>query len=246
MKRLGPPDTPARPIGRPLHFPPGLLRALRAGRLRVPDAGKLQGRALPQITVALHALAVSIQRRLLRSWISGEDCVSVPPPLASAAPWNACVRERSLPAHAQALLVTVIGRDRYGRRHWMLPSAAHALARLRAAAGSAGIELETISSFRSVRDQQRILDRKLARGQSWADILAVNAPPGYSEHHSGRAVDFAVPGAEPLTENYQSSTAFGWLRQHACGFGFRLSYPRDNPLGFIYEPWHWYFEGSAQ
>ena len=30
---------------------------------------------------------------------------------------------------------------------------------------------------------------KLARGQSAEEVLRINAPPGYSEHHSGRAAD---------------------------------------------------------
>ncbi len=92
-------------------------------------------------------------------------------------------------------------------------------------------------------DQRRILERKLRAGQSWATILEVNAPPGYSEHHSGRAVDFAVAGLPVLTEAFEKTPAFAWLTQHAAGFGYRLSYPRGNPYGYIYEPWHWFFEG---
>ena len=37
------------------------------------------------------------------------------------------------------------------------------------------------------------------------------------------------------------SDGFAWLSHSAHQFGFSLSYPRDNPLGFIYEPWHWCF-----
>ena len=150
---------------------------------------------------------------------------------------------RALPVQPQAELLSALGRDRYGRRHWLLPSAARAVERLHVAARAAAIELEVISSFRSVSDQQRILQRKLARGRTWSEILIINAPPGYSEHHTGRAVDFAEPGAAPLTEDFERTAAFAWLREHAATFGFRLSYPRDNPWGFIYEPWHWYWVG---
>jgi D-alanyl-D-alanine carboxypeptidase len=42
-----------------------------------------------------------------------------------------------------------------------------------------------------------------------------------------------------LTEEFDSSDAFAWLQQHAAKHGFSMTYPRDNPQGFIYEPWHW-------
>ena len=35
--------------------------------------------------------------------------------------------------------------------------------------------------------------------------------------------------------------AVAWLRANADAFGFALSYPRDNPHGLVYEPWHWRF-----
>ena len=27
--------------------------------------------------------------------------------------------------------------------------------------------------------------------------------------------------------------------QHAAAFGFRMTYPRNNAQGIVYEPWHW-------
>ncbi len=239
MRRLG-----AGP-SRTSHLPVALLRALRAGRLRIPAArGALRGRSLIEVEDELRLLPVPLQRRLPRLARGEDEPVDTVTKLATDAPWGECVRARTLPAHPQALLLAALGRDRFGRRHWLLPCAARAVARLCAAAVDDGIELEVISSFRSIADQQRILERKLARGQTWEEILVVNAPPGYSEHHSGRAVDFAVPGAPPLTEEFERTAAFAWLREHAGRFGFRLSYPRDNPWGFIYEPWHWYWVGD--
>jgi D-alanyl-D-alanine carboxypeptidase len=75
-----------------------------------------------------------------------------------------------------------------------------------------------------------------------ASILAVNAAPGYSEHHGGRAVDLATPGHPTIEEAFEHSPAFAWLTAHAARLRLRLSYPRDNPHGIVYEPWHWYFE----
>ena len=42
-----------------------------------------------------------------------------------------------------------------------------------------------------------------------------------------------------LEEDFENTGAFDWLSRRASQFGFHLSYPRDNPHGVIYEPWHW-------
>jgi D-alanyl-D-alanine carboxypeptidase len=31
---------------------------------------------------------------------------------------------------------------------------------------------------------------------------------------------------------------------HAGDHGFRMSYPRGNPHGISYEPWHWRWHGA--
>jgi zinc D-Ala-D-Ala carboxypeptidase len=67
----------------------------------------------------------------------------------------------------------------------------------------------------------------------------VNAAPGYSEHHAGRAIDVATPSSRPLEQEFESTDAFRWLAAHADAFGFRLSFPRDNRHGIAYEPWHY-------
>ena len=102
-----------------------------------------------------------------------------------------------------------------------------------------GVILMIVSGFRSIDYQARLIRKKLNAGQSVSEILSVNAAPGFSEHHTGRAVDIASPGSRPLTEEFEDSDAFRWLERNAAGYGFSMSYPRDNPGGFIYEPWHW-------
>jgi D-alanyl-D-alanine carboxypeptidase len=96
-----------------------------------------------------------------------------------------------------------------------------------------------VSAFRSVHYQKEIIRRKLEKGQSVADILRVSAAPGYSEHHTGHALDLTTPGTAVLEEEFEESEAFGWLTAHAGEFGFHMSFPRGNPHGVAYEPWHW-------
>ena len=148
-------------------------------------------------------------------------------------------RRHALRLQREPAALVCIGTDIYYREQWLAPRATSALARLRDAAASDGITLQIVSAFRSIEYQFGIIERKLARGLTMDAILRVSAAPGYSEHHSGRCVDFTTPGTPVLEEAFEHSPAFAWLTRHARSFGFTLSYPRGNPHGIAYEPWHW-------
>ena len=137
------------------------------------------------------------------------------------------------------------GFDRYRRALWLTARAARAWEAMRRAAHAEAIVLEAISGYRSHDYQLGIFERKRARGQTVAQILTVNAAPGYSEHHSGNALDISAPGEPPAEESFETTPAFAWLTKRARDFGFAMSYPRDNPHGIVYEPWHWSFADAA-
>jgi D-alanyl-D-alanine carboxypeptidase len=107
------------------------------------------------------------------------------------------------------------------------------------AAAKSGIRLLIVSGYRSYEYQAELIRKKLAAGQSIEEILEVSAAPGYSQHHTGTAIDIATPGSRPLTEEFETSDAFQWLTENAAEYGFSMTYPRDNAFGFIFEPWHW-------
>lgn len=115
------------------------------------------------------------------------------------------------------------------------------------AARREGVILVPISGFRSVEEQEQLFFGIGARrNQTPAQRAAVSAPPGYSEHHTGYAVDIgdgAVP-ATNLQTNFENTRAFRWLEANAARFGFELSFPENNPQGVSYEPWHWRFVGD--
>ena len=140
--------------------------------------------------------------------------------------------------------LALAGFDRYARPLWLHATAALGWQRLQAAALREGVSLEAISGYRSHDYQLGIFERKLAREQTIDEILTVNAAPGFSEHHSGLALDIGTPGEPPAEESFERTPAFAWLRANAAAFGFHLSYPRDNPHGITYEPWHWAFVSS--
>ncbi len=146
---------------------------------------------------------------------------------------------RGLPHFPEARRLVEVGPNLVGRMQRLAPEAALKWRQMTAAAEGGGIRLLLVSGFRSFDYQGELIRKKLAQGQAIAEILRVNAAPGFSQHHTGLAIDIATPGSRPLTEEFEHSEAFAWLREHAATFGFSMTYPRDNPWGFIYEPWHW-------
>lgn len=136
--------------------------------------------------------------------------------------------------------------DMFGREQRLAPMAADAWAAMRHAASHDGVVLDLVSAFRTVEYQRGIIERKIAAGIPIEEILRVSAAPGYSEHHTGRAIDISTPGSEPLQEEFESTDAFRWLARNAGRFGFAMSYPRGNEYGIIYEPWHWALSAATQ
>lgn len=155
------------------------------------------------------------------------------------------IASRSLVLYPEAaeLVVAEIGEN--GREHLLVPAAARAWGSLRQAAQADRVVISIVSAFRSVERQAEIVRAKLARGLSVDEILSVSAPPGYSEHHTGRAVDLTTDGVRPLELEFEGTAAFAWLSRHAERFGFVLSYPRQNRYGYLYEPWHWCFRAQG-
>ena len=148
-------------------------------------------------------------------------------------------RDGTRPAYEEASDLVEVGPNLVGRMQRLTPRAAQAWRDMQAAAEADGIVLLIVSGYRSIDYQARLIRKKINSGQTVSEILAVNAAPGHSEHHTGRAIDIATPGSRPLTEEFEDSEAFRWLTANAGRFGFSMSYPRGNPAGFVYEPWHW-------
>lgn len=146
-----------------------------------------------------------------------------------------------LAPEAELQAVSADGRIRLRR------TAAQKFQAMSAAARSRGIILAPLSGFRTVEEQQYLFfEIKAQRNQDARKRAAVSAPPGYSEHHTGYAIDIGdgkVP-ATNLQTRFENTAAFKWLEQNASRYGFELSFPRDNPQGISYEPWHWRFVGD--
>jgi zinc D-Ala-D-Ala carboxypeptidase len=145
----------------------------------------------------------------------------------------------------EATALESVGLNAEGNEIRLAPAAAAAWRKMAAAARAGGITLLPISGFRSVDRQVELFRAKQAAGEPAPEILRLLAAPGFSEHHTGRAVDVGAPDEPPLIEGFAQTSAFRWLTEHGADFGFRLSFPPGNPHQIAYEPWHWCYIGET-
>lgn len=132
-----------------------------------------------------------------------------------------------------------IGHDVFERPQSMEPVAASAWQMMQASAAQDGVLLQVVSAFRGIEYQALLIQKKLAKGQVINEVLKVSAAPGFSEHHTGQALDLTTPDCPPLEEEFAETEAYRWLKTNALEFGFVESFEKNNKHGLIWEPWHW-------
>ena len=122
------------------------------------------------------------------------------------------------------------------------------LLKMREEAKKDGIYLVFLSGYRSINLQNDIFySLKSIRNQVAAERARVSAPPGYSEHSTGFAIDIgdATQREKDFETDFENTDAFRWLIKNAAKFHFKLSFTKDNKY-IDYEPWHWRYEGSIE
>jgi D-alanyl-D-alanine carboxypeptidase len=124
--------------------------------------------------------------------------------------------------------------ERYQQAQGLLPIVTAALQKMRTASG---MQLKLVSGFRSFNEQEKIWLSKPENSRA-----NFSAPPGYSQHHTGLALDLVtveVPSASEQTE-------LTWLKNNAIKFGFIIPYTTSAvDLGPEPEPWHLLYVGTA-
>ena len=150
--------------------------------------------------------------------------------------------KNNLVFHNDAIDLVDVGPNIIGNRQKLTREASLHWFKLNEAAKNDQISLMIVSGFRSFDYQVNLILRKLERGITIEDILKVNAPPGFSQHHAGIAVDIATKGQAPLIEEFENTIAFKWLKNNANSYNFHMPYEKNNIYGFVYEPWHWIFK----
>lgn len=137
--------------------------------------------------------------------------------------------------------------------------AADAYDAMRAAALKKGIDLYSVSSYRSFDHQMGIWNRKYKQYRKEGSspekaiqrIIEFSTLPGSSRHHWGTDLDISdqakpAPEISPLIASHFFEKdgiyhdLYQWMLAHAHEYGFYMPYTNDpNRQGFAYEPWHW-------
>lgn len=154
-------------------------------------------------------------------------------------------------------------------RRFLHPDAAAALARMRDAALAATpkVDLNPASCFRSIDSQRALFNCSGNSGAGCAKGRLASperratavAPPGFSEHATGYAVDF-FPSGEDLKDTsacptrnactvapaFARSRSGRWLAAHAHEYGFEQSFFPGSAQGVMVEPWHYRFVGTPE
>ncbi len=106
-----------------------------------------------------------------------------------------------------------------------------------------GIEIELDSARRSIAEQQEIMDSFTEKyGADYARKTV--ATPGYSEHHTGLALDlyFRLDGEDIYYNEDMVQYPEIWEKIHEklADYGFILRYleGKEHITGYGYEPWH--------
>ncbi len=104
-----------------------------------------------------------------------------------------------------------------------------------------GVEIRVVSGYRSEDYQRDIFKRMIDKGRSFDDIVRYVAPPGYSRHMLGTAVDFY-----PSNWRFAATPQYTWLRENAHLFSFEETYSQYNQFKMPWESWHWSYTGTGE
>lgn len=106
-------------------------------------------------------------------------------------------------------------------------------------------DVNIISGFRSEAVQYSLYENaRQSKGQDYADRYFMQ--PGYSEHHTGLAIDLALYDTETgLSADFPGSASQVWAAEHAWEFGFIQRYPdsKSDITGIDCESWHYRYVG---
>ena len=112
-----------------------------------------------------------------------------------------------------------------------------------------GIDIRAESAYRSVVDQEELwVYFKDMYGEEYCQkYLAI---PGYSEHHTGLAVDICLSKDGKIINDNDEMIAekeiFSKVHELMTEYGFILRYPegKEGITGYAYEPWHLRYVGE--
>ena len=105
------------------------------------------------------------------------------------------------------------------------------------------MNIRIISAYRSYDYQEKLYNNYL-KYESQKVVDTYSARPGYSEHHTGLAID--IDNGVVNFNKFYLTKEFNWMQNNAYKYGFILRYPegKERITGYKYEPWHYRYVGK--
>ena len=125
------------------------------------------------------------------------------------------------------------------------PEASEALNQLKSAGIKQGLNITTISGFRSYQTQKSVYNGYVNKnGREKVDTYS--ARPGHSEHQTGLAFDLGENNRVDFSSSFGETKAGKFIANNAHKYGFIVRYPKgkDHITGYKYEPWHVRYVGK--
>lgn len=158
-------------------------------------------------------------------------------------------KTHQLPANWEAKITLVVDKDPWGDDVIIEEETLEQFKKLQEALLKEGVDIRLDSVYRSVDDQINLWNYfKEQYGEDYCKQYV--AAPGYSEHHTGLAVDVCMMiDGEPDNDNdHMIANRDLFAKVHALmpEYGFILRYREDKEdvTGYSYEPWHLRYVGS--
>ncbi|MBR1970348.1 MAG: M15 family metallopeptidase [Clostridia bacterium] len=106
-----------------------------------------------------------------------------------------------------------------------------------------GLNIRVVSGYRSVEYQRGLYNRYLSN-DSRENVDRYSARPGYSEHHTGMAMD--IFGSQDGLRNFENTPEYPWVRDNCYKYGFIIRYlvETEDITGYESEPWHLRYVGT--
>ena len=122
------------------------------------------------------------------------------------------------------------------------PVAGEAYKKMREDALKEGLNIRVVSGYRTVPYQENLYNGYLAN-DSRENVDRYSARPGYSEHHTGLAMD--VFGSVDGLRNFENTPEYPWVRDNCYKYGFIIRYLKETEhiTGYEAEPWHLRYVG---
>lgn len=124
--------------------------------------------------------------------------------------------------------------------------AAEAYDRMSAVANAQGIFFKITHAYRSCFDQAALIEESIkTRGKE--KTMATAAPVGFSEHHTGLAIDVSGAVRENGTFITANEEVYKWLADNCYRYGFMIKNlkGKEHITGTVYEPWHIRYIGDT-